>query len=136
MRVVDSSEADVNNEIKALDLLFRDGQHSNLVEVIKHGWLEMGGSFYFIDMELADLSLYDYIQYVFDNQPLRSAIGFGPGFDPIFSSKDCSQLQRLHSTCAIGSQVANGLEFVHGTGHVHRDLKPQNSACFTLLRLF
>lgn len=77
-------------------------------------------------MELAELSLADYIHYVFRNAIARFELVIDDKFHPILSRRDCSGLQRLHNTCAIGYQIANGLGFMHERGHVHRDLKPEN----------
>jgi len=130
MRIGYSVEVDdvIENEIKTLDSLSRTGGHDHIIEVLKHGWLRgTTDKFYFIDMELAELSLAEYIAYVFHNKPLPSRFGIlSEEFDPVFSSRHCTQLQRLHTIFTIGSQVAKGLEFVHQSGYVHRDLKPAN----------
>jgi len=119
---------DVEQQIKALNSLYREGgRRDHIIEVLRHGWLTGTiEKFYFIDMELADLSLDQYIDYVFHNKPLPSDVSFGQSFDPVFSSKHCTAVQRLRTVFAIGSQIAKGLEFIHQIGFVHRDLKPGN----------
>lgn len=57
-------QKDLENEIKVLDFLCKD-KHANIIEILQHGWLEMQGKTYFIDMELADISLADYIECAF-----------------------------------------------------------------------
>jgi serine/threonine protein kinase len=84
-----------------------------------------------IDMELADLSLYDYINYVFRDGSLPPTIVFGDNFDAQLSRRECTNLQRLHTTYVIGAQICNGLQFMHQNGHIHRDLKPQNGIWFS-----
>jgi len=74
-------------------------------------------------MELADLTLTDYIDYIFHNKHVDIMI---PNFNAVFSPRECSELQRLRTTFEIIRQVVGGLEFLHNSGHVHRDLKPQN----------
>lgn len=127
-------DEDVENEARVLKSLYRKGQHDNLIQVLQHGWLESAGKIYFIDMELADLSLHDYIRYVFSSQLLPSNIRVGNEFDPVFSQRDCSELERIHTTWAISRHIAEGLDFMHKGGHVHRDLKPHNGKSF--LRFF
>jgi serine/threonine protein kinase len=77
-------------------------------------------------MELADLSLYDYINYVFHSGPAPPAIAFGYQFDARFSSRECNERQRLNTAFVIAAHISNGLHFMHQNGHIHRDLKPQN----------
>jgi serine/threonine protein kinase len=117
---------DINREITALDSLYRTGGHDHIIELLDHGWLGIERFHYFIDMELADLSLAEYIAYIFDDKPLPASITFGDGFDPVFSSKHCNEPQRVHTIMTIGSQIAKGLEFIHQGELVHRDLKPAN----------
>jgi len=75
---------------------------------------------YFIDMELADLSLDQYISYVFGDRPLPPGVNLGDTFDAVFSSKHCTELRTAFT---IGSHIAKGIELIHQTGYVHRDLK-------------
>jgi len=119
-------EETVKNEAKALDSLFHNGRHENIIVVFKHGWLDTLGNNYFIDMELAELSLADYIDYVFRNATPSFELVIDDKSHPILTRRDCSELQRLHNMCAIGHQIASGLGFMHEHGHVHRDLKPGN----------
>jgi hypothetical protein len=55
MRVNTWLEEDLKNEIKILKRLSKTS-HPNVIEILTHGWLKVVGKFYFIDMELADLS--------------------------------------------------------------------------------
>jgi serine/threonine protein kinase len=116
----------INSEAETLRHLFQEQQHDNLIHVFTHGWLEAAKLHYSIDMELADLSLYDYINYLFRNGSLPPTITFSDRFDPRLSRRECTQLQRLHTTWVIAAQICNGLQFMHLNGHIHRDLKPQN----------
>jgi serine/threonine protein kinase len=126
MRVTQVSDEDVKNEVKVIDSLRTIGRHQNIIDILKHGWLYDDMSHYFIDMELADLTLSDYIRYAFHNRDLGTQVNFRPDFNPIFASRECSRSQRLHSMWIIGHQIASGLEFLHKNGHVHRDLNPKN----------
>jgi serine/threonine protein kinase len=121
MVVTQANEEDVENEKRALDTLIRNGHHDNIIDIMKHGWLETVGQAYFVDMELADLSLADYIKYVFRDGPVSPL-----NFSPAFTNRYCSKTERLKVTFIIGSQIAQGLEYMHQHGQGHRDLKPAN----------
>jgi len=126
IRISNAIAEDVENEVKVVEALRKKGTHPNIIEILNHGWLETAGKVYFIDMELADLTLTEYIDYVFHNKRLDVTIPNTEGFNPVFSPRECSELQRLQTTFEIVRQVVGGLEFLHNSGHVHRDLKPQN----------
>jgi hypothetical protein len=89
----ESTELDVKNEVQALDSLARNGRHENIIDVIKHRWLNSAGKFYFIDMDLADLPLANYIDRVFRREPLSSHIGLIQNtFNPLFSRPYCTPI--------------------------------------------
>src|SRR5277367_1696806 len=131
IRIQGSNEEGAKNERDALNLIHRNGPHINIIDVFKHGRLDTPEEVYFIDMELADLSLHDYIGYFFpgEGKPLSSLRIPSGEFDPVFSRTNIinhSKIERLHATCAIGVQIASGLRFLHDGGLAHRDLKPHN----------
>jgi serine/threonine protein kinase len=126
IRVSNAIAEDVKNEVNVVNALREKGTHPNIIGILNHGWLVTAGKVYFIDMELADLTLTDYINYVFHNKPLEVTTPNVREFNAVFSPRECSELQRLQTTFEIVRQVAGGLEFLHNSGHVHRDLKPQN----------
>lgn len=97
--------------------------HENIIGILAHGWLKGAGGVYFIDMELGNLTLHDYIEYLHGTEfSLIDISSIGPGF----VQRDCSASERLNNLWTIGIHVARGLEFLHSRGHVHRDLKPSN----------
>src|SRR5436190_23496924 len=55
----------VLNEANVLNSLLKKGEHQNIINVLQHGCLGKAENVYFIDMELADFTLADYINYVF-----------------------------------------------------------------------
>ena len=72
--------------------------------------------FYYIDMELCDGNLENYIQ--------------GTEFPQTRNPRlHCFADERrsIRVTLDILEQIANGLKFIHAQGPVHRDLKPRNS---------
>jgi serine/threonine protein kinase len=134
MRVSTWLEEDLKNEIKVLELL-SETSHPHVVEILGHGRLQAVGKFYVIDMELADLSLAEYIDYLFRNKELPPDITFHDKFGPRVSD---ASTDRYFVSCSISSHIANGLAFLHEKGQVHRDLKPQNgtsplTTCLTLV---
>jgi serine/threonine protein kinase len=125
IRVSNENRASVENEAFIVSSLGEHGGHSNIVAVLKQGWLVGSGGVYFIDMELGDLTLHDYIEY--HSAPSTSMEGFSlPPFSVGFVQKRCDELQRIHNIWIVGRDVACGLEFLHSHGYVHRDLKPSN----------
>jgi serine/threonine protein kinase len=105
--------------------LVEQGGHPNIIETFEHGWLKGRGSVYFIDMELANCSLQDHINALH----MRKT---GPTVTPTESPGDLSfsgfheRDQGLAGVWDIGIQLCAAIEFLHGHGHVHRDIKPDN----------
>ena len=102
-------------EIRAVESLCRDGVHSNIVPVLRHG--ELDRDFYFIDMVLCDLSLENYIQKSWTPK-MRNEV---PKYTMVVTPRTaCSHAWE------IMEDIMKGLKFVHEHGHIHRDLKPRN----------
>ena len=110
---------DVRKEFKAMDTLQRDGGHKNIVELLRHGELTYM-SLYYIDMELCDLNLADYINgqrssmVTIDLQSSRSA------------KIHISSKLKFAMVLDIMNDIADGLAFIHSRKVIHRDLKPPN----------
>jgi serine/threonine protein kinase len=85
----------------------------NIVQVLDHGLLA-NYPYYFIDMELCDLSLHDFIHRSTSCEPSESIPYFTKGGGSILQIWD------------IMSQIARGVEYVHSQGQVHRDITPGN----------
>jgi serine/threonine protein kinase len=103
--------ADVQNEIRAITKLC-DGSHANIIKILRHGELP-DSSHAFIDMELCDFNLEDFVKSMLCVARARA-------------SSQSSRQQRALEMWDIMHQIADGLTFIHEKGEVHRDLKPQN----------
>jgi serine/threonine protein kinase len=108
----------IRNEERAM-LKLCNGTHPNIISVIKLGLFQHLSHFFFIDMELCDLSLREYL---YPNANTNySAIGLPPFL------KDLPQSSKATHIWNIMKQISAGVEFIHSEGEVHRDLKPGNS---------
>jgi serine/threonine protein kinase len=98
-----------------------DNTHENVIRVLQFGELRQS-PFSFVDMELCQMTLHDYLYkhqgFAFVSFPkLSTSLSF-----------KASPEQRIGLIALIMEQVARGLQYIHGHGEVHRDLKPQNSS--------
>ena len=105
---------EIENEKRAIKKLYGRHAHENLVKVLRLGTL-VKSSIYFIDMELCDLNLNDYIYPKGETQVSIPRLVETP------SSLKVEQIWN------IMNQIANGLTFIHSQTEIHRDLKPSNS---------
>ena len=102
--------ASIQNELRAIRKLWT-GVNINIVKVIALG--EMSNSpFYFIDIELCDLTLEQY------NKAIMAAA---------LVQQEPPRVQEAR-IWDIMKQVTNGLVFIHSNDEVHRDLKPRNGS--------
>ena len=117
------NKSDIENESRVVKLLMENGGHENIVRILGQGFIPSFDYFY-IDMELCDMTLKDYIDYWAFNKDL--AVQATPDLAPSMISNDCSLLLQMHNVWTIAAQIAAGLEFMHGHRQIHRDLKPGN----------
>ena len=104
---------DIDNEIRAVTKLCKSG-HANIVQVFEFGLLKDDSAWHFIDMELCDFTLENYIR--------------GDETPPLLSWEQVKLQKLFHTTISdINGQILEGLIFIHGHREVHRDLSPQNS---------
>jgi serine/threonine protein kinase len=115
-----ASRADIENEIKALNLLCSK-KHPNLVHVINHYRLPCS-PYYAIDMELCDLTL---LAYIGGNREFVVKMDWHDWeHEPILDER---RIRWLEIT-AIIVDILRGLVFIHSQHRVHRDIKPSNSS--------
>lgn len=93
--------------------LFEGRTHPNIVTVLKIGDLP---PCVFIDMELCELNLDDYIYCKKD-----------PSAVATYFIKDQIPPLKSQQIWNVMFNIAKGVEFLHGKGMIHRDLKPLNS---------
>lgn len=119
-------EASIKNEADVIASMCEHGGHQNIVKVLGHGWLKGSFKMYYIDMELASLTLEQYLQYHKNESVEGVDVEAIPVADPVFVRNDCDSTKQIANMWVIGMHIAGGLEFMHSLGHVHRDLKPSN----------
>jgi serine/threonine protein kinase len=122
---VQSTLEDVEYEVAIPESLLKR-RHENIIEILNHGWLETARKIYFIDMELAEFSLADYIDYVFGKKMIPTRLRPVDRAAIDLARNRVASVRHLFATWAIGSQIAAGLAFLHGANVVHRNLRPQN----------
>jgi len=115
----------LQKEVMAIKNLCGPGAHVNIVQVLAHGQLP-NVPYYFIDMELCDFNLHNYIHREPSTEPSESMPHIITGMD------SASSLQ----IWVIMSQITVGVEYIHRKDHVHRDIKPANGAASLFLDSF
>jgi len=90
------------------------GSHKNIIHIYNHGRLTPSSAFYFIDMELCDFNLDEYIRCS------RQAPGL-----KLWKREETVDAGML-LIWPIMDQILDGLTFIHRNNEVHRDLTPQN----------
>ena len=111
------TKEDVLNEPRAINILKAHGPCDNIVFVIKHGWLPRS-QYYYIDMELCDGNLEDYIDR-------KSGVTYILSKNPRFFGATFME-RGIWNTWDIMEQITLGIKFIHQCKEVHRDLKPRN----------
>ena len=112
----------VDNEVQVLKELSKES-HPNIVAVLRIGQLRNSQDL-FIDMELCDLNLWDYIH----GTKARHSV-------PTFFVKDQPPPMLAKQIWNVMLQITTGVEYLHRSHVVHRDLKPANGNESCLWRL-
>lgn len=120
-------EEDIENEARVITALCGKQRHPNIVGVLAQGWLP-GGPYYFMDMELGDLDLQ---QYIYQHLSGASSSFIGAFHlkenSSAFVFSGSSVLEKARNVWTIALHIADGLSYVHSQGQIHRDIKPSNS---------
>jgi serine/threonine protein kinase len=109
-------DSDIENEVRAVEMVCRVNPSKNIVCVLAHGLLR-NSPYYFIDMELCDINLEKYM----DASGLVPSC-LSPLYLPGSNEADVTRIWDI----AVG--IVQGLDYMHNLGVVHRDLKPRNSS--------
>jgi serine/threonine protein kinase len=107
---------DIEHETQAIRKICGQGAHKNIIAVLKLGELRHT-SYYFIDMELCDLNLAEYI-----HRPTPPNLSESI---PYFI-KDAPPPMKARQIWNIMKQIVSGIKHMHSLDVVHRDLKPAN----------
>jgi serine/threonine protein kinase len=110
-------QTDIDNEVRAIKKLCQC-KHSNIIQVLGFGQFEPEGVTYFIDMELCEISLQEYIE--------------GRTVNDLIDWNTIRIRQEVHEHAyKILQQILNGLIYIHCFHEVHRDLSPNNGTSFS-----
>jgi serine/threonine protein kinase len=111
-------------EVNAVIKITKSGHHENIVTIFSHGSLP-DSNYYYIDMELCDFNLEDYIcgrRSLSLEYHAESIIHMQKRSDMI----NTDPLSKNQAAWTAMVHMNEGLCFLHDRHFVHRDLKPRN----------
>jgi serine/threonine protein kinase len=121
IRPFGSTKQDIENEVKAITGICATGGHQNIITILQHGPLR-STDYYFIDMELCEVNLADYISNSYDRTRLTDS-SVGKSKSPVVVMRDCLLYEERENIYTIMHHIAAGLEFLHERKYAHRDLE-------------
>jgi serine/threonine protein kinase len=101
------------------------GGKENIVDILGHGRFRGPFSFHYIDMELCDINLHDYIHKINNRNVVIDLPSFRRN-SASFVHTDALPTTTILNIWTIMLQIASGLAFIHFHSQVHRDMKPRN----------
>ena len=117
MHIPFNKQKHIENEAHAITKLCEKGEHLHIVAVLRIGKL-LNTHYFFIDMELCDLNLDEYIHCTEPPYPSASIPYFIKNYPPPLKAQQIWNVMR---------QIASGVQHLHTMNMVHKDLKPANS---------
>jgi serine/threonine protein kinase len=120
MRALGATRRQIEQEVSAITALGH-GADENVIQILRHGWLDPEESVYFIDMELCDRNLSEFIM-----EPLDWTSFSCVDHPEYLRDKDPPIWWRTSEIMRVNFQLVNGTEYIHRRDMVHRDLKPTN----------
>jgi serine/threonine protein kinase len=115
------SQAKITSELQNIQRIC-SGKHDNIVRVLGHGSFGLDTYTHFIDMELCDLNLE---QYIYQGLEWQAHHTLTP--KSRFLTTDLTFAQRTIDELQILRQILQGVEYLHSNNKIHRDLHPRNS---------
>jgi serine/threonine protein kinase len=117
MRTLGRMTKELRNEVRAVEKLCQPGVCCNVVSIYNHGRLQADSLHYFLDLELCDFNLEQYISGKWT-----------PALQPrVHNLTDCVKPDvKMAQIWKIMEDILGGLVFIHFKSEVHRDLKPRN----------
>jgi serine/threonine protein kinase len=111
------TETDINNEIRAVAKLCMTAHtHKNIVSVFDYG--QLSAFIYYIDMELCDLNLEQWIYRTWHQDLAKELHHLTAELPP---------RMRIGQVWDIMEDITRAVAFIHDEHEIHRDLKPSNS---------
>lgn len=124
----------VESELRTTEQLSKDC-HPNIVQVLVHrpvlddGHLPYWNSLYFLDLELCDINLSEYLKGA-EPKIYRYAAWARPNIHRVHGLSDwvmvMEQNDAVFFIVALMQQLLSALSFIHSKDLVHRDLTPSN----------
>src|ERR1700737_2401720 len=106
------SKEDINNERRAI-LQLNERKHPHVLEIFGHGFIP-DSPYYYIDMELGNFDLEQYLQ----QKELANMLPVGRSS---IVPHNATLQARIHNIWTIIHQIAEGLRYMHSQHLVHRD---------------
>jgi len=120
---------DVENEVKAISKICATDGNQNVICILKHGPL-YSTDYYYIDMELCDINLADYINPAYDRTLLLPTEELWKAKMPVVIMHTSKFRDHRENVYTIMGHIVSGLEFLHQHRLAHRDLKTKNGDQF------
>src|SRR5277367_1332957 len=109
--------SNMENEARVLEKFRENGGHENIVTVLGYGWLDPRKERFYVDLEPCIMNLDDYVK-----GNIKSMLGLEKYFDPVLHERSL----RCLTFWGIMKDISSGLNFMHSSHELHRDVKPRN----------